>query len=396
GLGSSEAYGGGIFITARDGITAGDLTVAQTATGSNQSLFGGIFLQVNPDADPAAAGGDLVAGNIKIVLDAGGFSDVSSTAGVHLSNTNFSGTTTIVPTGSSLKTGNILVTASGSAHDPACTSCNPTTSTSSFVSVDAADSIAVGTVTLNGGGATSNSRDLKVISYRGGDVTLSTLSLNGTSAADIVALADPGNLGNVGNITLAGISGVDAFTADASGVLSIDAGSGTLALASTHLRGDSIQLKAGNLALSGLVDANHGVVITAAGSVSVAPGPDLLTVDAGGLSIAANLINIGQSQLFVGSESMALGNDSALLAALPADLRPLTPGPNAAFAAAQGVTIGNLTIGGGYLFVRAPSFASGSITNGAGSSTSPTLAQAKVTAPLFFNVRPFGDGSNLD
>lgn len=394
----AESYGGGIFVSARDGITTGDLKVLVTATGNNQSLFGGIFLTVDPDGDAAAAGGNLVTGNIAVTLSPASFSGISSDANVRLANVSFSGTTTPVPDGGSIQAGNILITANGSAHvESLCPGC--TTHTSGFVSLDAADAVSAGTITLNGGGGdTSNTRGVDAISYRGGDVKLSTLSLNNDSSVAVAALADPSALSNVGNITLGAISGVDDFTASASGILTIDAGTSTLTLADTGLFGDSIRLNAGSMALSGFIGANRGVVITAANTVSVAGGGALLNVNAGGLSIAAGLVDIGQSNLFVGAESMALGTDSTLIGSLPTDLRPLTAGPNAAFAAAGGVTIGNIDIGGGYLFVRAPSFASGTI-NGGGSPPSGTgtvPAQAKVTAPLFFNVRPFGDTSNLD
>ena len=68
-------------------------------------------------------------------------------------------------------------------------------------------------------------------------------------------------------------------------------------------------------------------------------------------------IDLSSATLSVGSGAAAFGSDSALLAEIHSrspNLALPTHGPNASFAAAGGVKLGQLSIAGGYLFIQAP------------------------------------------
>lgn len=170
--------------------------------------------------------------------------------------------------------------------------------------------------------------------------------------------------------------------------VSINAGSAVLhagdmlSLSGSSVTADQLELTAdeGDVSLDSSSLNADSVAIRAGGDV-VASGTDT-TIDAGGLGvIAGSRIEFAEAQLTVGSGDAPFAGDSALIAQLPAALRPTSLNPNASFTAGDGIRLGALSMAGDHLYLHTNS------VRFSGSISAPT--------ELFVQFRPFDDALSL-
>ena len=268
-------------------------------------------------------GGNLSTGNINA-----GSGNITLTAGKgSLGFGNLAGGNIALSTGQALSLSNDTIDASGSFSLTA----GNTSLDSSVIQAGSAAITSSGTLALSGSQVSAATVTLDA----SGGMTISNNSLIGLSS-DSSGIR--GKLAANSSVSLSG------------GNILID--NSTVQAQQLSINGGNIQLGDGSLLNGGIVTLNGSDLINATGGAS--------TIDAGGLAVSGNTIDLSGAAISVGSNVVSLGSDPALLQAIQAQdpgLMPASSGPNAAFSAAGGVTLGKLSIAGGYLFIQAPTLA---------------------------------------
>ncbi|HVT34300.1 MAG TPA: hypothetical protein VHE37_01850, partial [Nevskiaceae bacterium] len=187
----------------------------------------------------------------------------------------------------------------------------------------------------------------------GSSITIDALGLAEIDGGQLNSIAGYGGGPADGTVTLrAGSVQINGATIDGSHATRITAGLSAPggARAATTASGD--------LDLSGTIgDSGSYVLLAAAGNVAQ---NGTLTINANALDVASHngFIDLGTSVINVGGGTAVGGHDHALQQNLDSDgLFPASPGPNAAFQAAQDIALGtlNFTTAGHYLYVSAGS-----------------------------------------
>ena len=434
GEGSSAYVYAGIALSAFRGIQTGDIKLTLTADAANasQTYLNG-FILLNANSSPVVDGpnADLVTGKIDVNVGAapGVTGDVQATADVFLANgvdAEMEGTPSASTSGGNITTGAITIKTKGTSSlqdSPAAQSdlilaADGKITVQGLVTVESAstdgsdkalaqfysyfDSVALANVSMAGTEASLYSFASKLFEGQQSTLPPGDITVGNIQGAKNIDLAATRNVttGSVqgaqylnveadNNITTGALQGIQSLTLDAGNDLLINAGSQSILLGGSTpslSAGNRMTLKGNNIELSGSIDARQ-LVIEASGDVTAYANSygglaiaeaGYAFIDVGGLSVAARRIDLRDALIYVGNESMDLGKDPGLLSKVPQALRPLSTGPNAAFAASEGVQLGEITIDGGYLFVKAPSI-------------SPINVISE--RPIFYNYRPFSDTS---
>lgn len=264
--------------------------------------------------------GNLSAGSINT-----GAGNITLTAGKgSLAFGDLAGGNIALSTGQALSLGNDTIDASGSF-------------------TLAAGNTSLDGVVIDAGSATITSNG--TLSLSGSQVDAAAVTLNGSGGITINDNSLIGQSSDSGGVRshLPANSSVSL----SGGNILID--NSTVQAQQLSINGGNIQLADGSVLDGGIVTLSGSGLINATGGAS--------TINAGGLAVSGNVIDLSNAGISVGTSTVSLGSDPTLLQEIQAKdpgLLPASSGPNAAFSAAGGVTLGTLSIAGGYLFIQAP------------------------------------------
>jgi len=333
--GTVSVMGGGSNVALGNVLAGGAVTLQSNGTlvldrsisGQSVSLSAGLGISDSGALTVTASSGDL---SLASALAANGDIDLSAANGA-LTFGNLSGANITLSTGQALNLGGNSINASG----------NFTLTAGGNTSINNSSINAVNATITSGG--TLDIGDSSVLAQTVALNASGDLAISGGSS-----IGDPSQFDGLASAPQALFTANSSVTVTSGGNVSID--HSALEAAQVSINGGAIQL-ANGAALDG-----GAVALTGTGAVGSGAGSS--TIDAGALSVRGGSINFSSASLSVGSGSAAFGSDSALLTKIHAKAPTLavpSHGPNASFAAAGGVTLGQISIAGGYLFIQAPS-----------------------------------------